>query len=440
VVDALGELAGVDGASLMWDSADPMGPLAWFDGAGAVGHGAPWALGGERLAPDWQGTVGAGGDSWGAGGPAADSGPRLGYRGEVELNGLTWLRNRVYDPATRAFLSRDPLPGVPGTSWFANPYQYGGNNPLGLADPLGLRPVTDKELDAYRDQMASPLQKATEWVGDNWEYIAAGVAIVAGVGLMFTGIGGPAGVALLAASGGLVSAGASAAVQKATTGEVDWGKVAMDGAIGAAAGGLGAGAGMVVGQSARLAALNPGARAVAQNATEAAVEGMASRGLSGENPFNPRGLAEDLVGTGKGKAVGGELGAARAAADDTLMRAAGGGKRRKITLPMHPDTVHDVADRYGVDISDLGKIKINKVVQNVRGSTAPDQRVTLYRDAFENEVELAKTLKHERYHVEQLRDGMPYPKDYDEGAAWETEAEEHAERWMASHPLNPGNQ
>jgi hypothetical protein len=47
---------------------------------------------------------------------------------------------------------------------------------------------------------------------------------------------------------------------------------------------------------------------VAINGTEAVVEGMASRGLTGENPFNPRGMAEDLIGTGKAKAPGGDLG------------------------------------------------------------------------------------------------------------------------------------
>ena len=97
-------------------------------------------------------------------------------------------------------------------------------------------------------------------------------------------------------------------MQKATTGEVDWGKVAVDGVIGGLAGGAGAGAGALIGQSARVAAMNPFTRGVAINGTEAVVEGMASRGLTGENPFNPRGMAEDLIGTGKAKAPGGDLG------------------------------------------------------------------------------------------------------------------------------------
>ena len=43
-VDALGELAGVDGAALMWDTADPLAPLAWLDDRAVVGNGTPWAL------------------------------------------------------------------------------------------------------------------------------------------------------------------------------------------------------------------------------------------------------------------------------------------------------------------------------------------------------------------------------------------------------------
>ena len=63
VVDALGELAEVDGTPLLWDSADPLAPLAWLDEQAVVGAGAPWALAGGDgaatwLAPDWQGTVG----------------------------------------------------------------------------------------------------------------------------------------------------------------------------------------------------------------------------------------------------------------------------------------------------------------------------------------------------------------------------------------------
>ena len=84
-----------------------------------MGHGHPWALESDLLDLDWQRTVGTGHDPWGQDGSGAGVG--LGYRGELVVDGLVWLRERAYDPATRAFLSPDPLPAVPGTAYAANP-------------------------------------------------------------------------------------------------------------------------------------------------------------------------------------------------------------------------------------------------------------------------------------------------------------------------------
>ena len=170
---------------------------------------------------------------------------------------------------------------MPGTAWAGNPYHYAGNDPVGRADPLGLRPVTDAELRAYRDEMGrNAWAKTADWVGDNWEYLAAGAMIVGGVALMFTGVGGPAGIALMAASGGLIAGGASAGIQKFTTGEVDWGQVAVDGLIGAAAGpGSGAGAAAALSSSARLAATNPFVREMVVNGVETVVSGGVERAL-----------------------------------------------------------------------------------------------------------------------------------------------------------------
>ena len=137
-VDALGELARVDDVPLTWDTADPFAPLVAI-GAQA-GFGPPWAVD-----PPIDGN-----DPWG-GDTAAPAGLGVGYRGELAVDGLVWLRERVYDPTTRAFLQPDPLPAVPGTAYAANAYHYAGNDPVNSVDPLGLRPITDAQLEGHRD-------------------------------------------------------------------------------------------------------------------------------------------------------------------------------------------------------------------------------------------------------------------------------------------------
>ena len=44
------------------------------------------------------------------------------------------------EPRPPGLISRDPLPGVNGTTTVANPYHYTDNDPLNKTDPLGLRP------------------------------------------------------------------------------------------------------------------------------------------------------------------------------------------------------------------------------------------------------------------------------------------------------------
>ncbi len=97
---------------------------------------------------------------------------------------------------------------------------------MNAVDPSGLRPLTDEELKSY-DKSA----------GSHWEYFVAGAVVVVGVALLFTGVGGPVGLALIgAASGALISGGVSVGLQKYQDGVVNWGRVGKDAAIGGAAG------------------------------------------------------------------------------------------------------------------------------------------------------------------------------------------------------------
>ncbi|MGW4795021.1 RHS repeat-associated core domain-containing protein [Nonomuraea sp. NPDC004297] len=64
-----------------------------------------------------------------------------GWLGKTEdgSTGLTYLSARYYDPAIAKFISVDPLLDMTTPEW-ANPYSYAGNDPIGQADPDGLRP------------------------------------------------------------------------------------------------------------------------------------------------------------------------------------------------------------------------------------------------------------------------------------------------------------
>ncbi|GAA3589342.1 hypothetical protein GCM10022198_11510 [Klugiella xanthotipulae] len=192
----------------------------------------PWATIGAAGMPavPTAGTSPAGGDPLVGLLPA---GVDLTASGGLSVGGLEWLGARTYDPTTRGFLSVDPLEPVTGAGWSGNPYAYAGNNPVGLTDPTGLRPVTDEELAAYNNANNGAFAAAGEWLGDNWEYLAGGAMVIAGGVLIATGVGGPLG-------GALLGAGVDAIIQKATTGSVDWGQVAISGVFGMVGGGIGA--------------------------------------------------------------------------------------------------------------------------------------------------------------------------------------------------------
>ncbi|VEH89193.1 HNH/endonuclease VII fold putative polymorphic toxin [Propionibacterium australiense] len=212
------------------------------------------------------------------------------------------------------FLSADPLEPVTGAAWAANPYSYAGNDPVGSADPLGLRPVSEEDLRAYQQASNGMLQNAagavTGWVSENWEYIAAGAMVVAGFAVMCTGVGGPIGAAMMA--GALTSAGGSIWSQKSSNGSVDWGTVLRDGAVGAATGLIGGGASAAAAK-ATAGMANCLGKNIVSGAVEGAIDGGASNGLqyltSGQ-PITVAGFARAVgEGAGEGALGGGASGA-----------------------------------------------------------------------------------------------------------------------------------
>ncbi len=395
--DALGELASVDGTEVFWDTAAYAGAPVLLGDAPVLGAGAVTGTEGGWTAPGWRTSRGEGRDAWSIDAKALGGlgAVGVGSSGELQVDGLEWMGARVYDPTSRGFLSVDPLDPVTGAGWSGNPYAYAGNDPLHALDPAGLRPVTDAELQAYRDSngaagtykavssaVSTAMDATGSWLKDNWEYVAGGAAIVAGVALTATGVGGPVGMML-------ISAGADTIVQKATTGEVNWGEVGVSFAAGAVGGGFAA------------------AKLGATGVKGAVVAGMASGGVggaatggyqyaSGPGPHTPAGF---LGATARGGATGAAFGGLGGAAGHGIVN---GGSRLlsrvhpQPEVPTLPDTSRlvDRADELSGALDDVAQ---NHRTSAVLATDGPDVLAGGGRDlnpaqralAGENEV-LAK--------------------------------------------------
>ncbi|HMC04855.1 MAG TPA: RHS repeat-associated core domain-containing protein, partial [Actinomycetota bacterium] len=302
--DNLGLPATVGGVELSWDLAGAwpvvsrIGEVSYEregDSLFAVSADGSRAA----VALDWAGSAGEVLDPWGL---SAGSGVRLGYRGELCIGHLVWLGARPYDPATRSFLAPDPLGNPPGAPCGANPYHYAWNDPVSLADPSGLRPLTQDEFDQKKHaEELGHLGAAWEAIKkDPWGSVALGLTVAAGVGLMFVpggqaigagiligvalsggvgiatgtfnprmvafngviggitgGVGSAfsgAGIATQVAVGAGIGGGGSIAQQEAFTGHVDWGQVALSAGVG----GVGAGAGSMLSKLAAARSVNAG--------------------------------------------------------------------------------------------------------------------------------------------------------------------------------------
>ena len=241
VTDAVGELAqvtGLDGRSvpLLWD---PTALIPQVLGAGSVP--APGHDGGFS-----QVSVPGGLNPWGVGTPSQQEpwgkvpsvvesllpqGFAFSGAGSVHVAGLDIMGVRTFDAASKHFLSLDPLESVPGTGWFADSYSFVGNNPVGLMDPWGTRPVSIEEYDKYAEHANE------RFVG---KLLLNAVAIVATVAAVaFTG---PVAIIALGAIAGAASAAASAMDKVGPDGGIDWGAVGKDALVGGLVGGATAGA------------------------------------------------------------------------------------------------------------------------------------------------------------------------------------------------------
>ena len=339
--DASGTVTSVGEVPLTWDAASgatapvTVGALSLDTTSGVSMTSGP-AGAGARAWPTWSAwdvpTEGAGTGRTGAGPGAEGDGARPGpsggggraaqigdpwaqvgaaslgedlvleTSGALGLDGLSLMGARVYDTATRSFLTTDPLLAPPGAAWGPNPYSFAGNDPVNLADPTGMAPVSDEQLRAYNQaysgMLASAWDAATSWVADNWQYVAAAAVVVAGVAMVATGVGAGVGASILvgAASSGVFSAGS----QYITTGHIDWRQVALDTAIGGASGAAGGGAAAGLTRATARTSMSCMGRNILVGAAEEAADNGVSNALNyltGPGPHTLGGLASS---TGEG--------------------------------------------------------------------------------------------------------------------------------------------
>ncbi|PYY46543.1 DUF6531 domain-containing protein [Curtobacterium sp. MCBD17_023] len=331
--DALGEVAEVGGSVTWWDTAAGVPVLASVGATPVLeAPGGIVAIDGNWTASTWRGARATDAtDPWAllastngiGGGAALPSGVGLTPGGSLSIAGMEWLGARVYDPVAKGFLSTDPLAPVVGAGWSGNPYSYAGNDPLHAVDPLGLRPATDKDLQAYRDAHQGGLKTL---MNDN-AYLVGGGAVALGVLAMATGFGGPLGMML-------ISGGADVIYQKATTGTVNWveaGAMTVMGGVGAGMGTLLKGA-RFGGPATQFVAqrVAPTSQVVKSLATNMAVNGGISSGMStavyagtsvakGEQ-VTGRGLVASSVGGFVSGSLGGLSGPAGGTIAETLGR------------------------------------------------------------------------------------------------------------------------
>ena len=266
VTDVTGELAqvaGVNGVSvpLLWDPDAAMpqilgaggmpapGSDGGFSQVGIAGGFDPWAVPSILgSAPDAQGMNIPGlprtpsADDSGVWESMLPAGFSFTGAGSVRVAGLDVMGARVFDGASKRFLSTDPLAQVPGTGFFADVYAFCGNNPVGLMDPWGLKPMSPDEFQKYSQEQYDKFWKGVRNVG---EWALAGTMIVVGAALSIISYAGPIGAILGGAAGGaLLGMGTEMLIQKIEgREELDGGAILREGAIGAVSGAAGGGAG-----------------------------------------------------------------------------------------------------------------------------------------------------------------------------------------------------
>jgi RHS repeat-associated protein len=356
--------------------------------------------------------------------------------------GLTHLGAREYDPTTGRFISVDPVLDV-GQPQQMHGYSYANNSPVTFSDPTGL--WTDGPRNVGTPCYIDPAPCGYE---KGWKPASGGTYVPPPVVLT------PAEQANLNVANKVKQKSLTQVILE-TGGAVLLDVLGVTDMYNCVKGSLGTCLSVVLGavpwwKAGKFAkAVYRAARGVlkwiddvrwADNVIKAANDKIANARRAAENARKKADDLPDLNGKKQPSAPGrgGDSGGGRGDRGGTEAPEGGGDKLFKKRssgsrgrLPMTMECVCQIADKYGINISNI-KFKIDKIKIGYSGSTAPNGTVTLTRDAFKSEEELARTLAHETFHVGQLRSGMGYPTTYDAGNAWESAAQAYEDNWWAT--------
>lgn len=200
-------------------------PIEQIDSGGAVTFLHTDQAGSVRLLTDTSGTITGSYsyDPWGRTTAHTGTGSTpLGYDGQYTdpESGLIYLRARYYDPATAQFLTRDPA--VQTTQ---APYNYTGNNPFNRADPtgmfFGLDTLVGAAVGAVIGGTASIVEQATSGNGINWSKVGIATAAGAAGGAAVTLCGSCGFVVDNAIAGGITGGLTNAGNQLYDSGSID---------------------------------------------------------------------------------------------------------------------------------------------------------------------------------------------------------------------------
>ena len=196
--DMTGELASVHarttvdapGASmpLVWDavSSTPMVLGAGGMSAGSVlenmssaeelGYGLGWSMSSNPWESDVVTVPTVPGLGMVSVGPAASS---------VNVAGLDFMGFRVADASVRRFVSTDALSSVPGIVHGADVNSFVGWNPISLADPWGLRPMSVQEFRDYKVRETEQKNHGTSEMVNELKYSAGNTIISYLLGIIY---------------------------------------------------------------------------------------------------------------------------------------------------------------------------------------------------------------------------------------------------------------